>query len=200
MKGSIEFPFLEEARRLFDPEIVRSAQRNAITRVKNKLRTLISKLARGRYNVAAAKISEALKMKIEDREGIRSAHLEYSGSRFSLINFSARFRKVTTTGRRGKFKGKRIRRSGASAKVTKTSSPYLTPGGFIAAGNGGNVQIFQRIEKNSSNSKLRKMTGPAVAQMVSHESVLDGVDGFLDTEFPKQFESRLNYLLEKAAK
>jgi len=200
MTNKIDFPFLAEAKRLFDPKIVKNAQRNAVTRVKNKLRTLISKLARKRYNIAAAKISQALKMKITDREGIRSAQLEYTGVRFSLINFGARFRKVITTGRRGKFKGKRIRRSGASAKVTKGSSPYLTPGGFIAAGQGGNVQIFQRIEKSNSRSKLRKLTGPAVAQMVSNKVVLDGVDGFLDTEFPKQFESRLNQLLEKAAK
>ena len=199
MTNRVEFPFLEEARRIFDPELVNQAQRDAVTRIKNKLKTLISKLARGRYNVTAAKISEALKMKIHDNRGLRSADLDYAGYRFSLINFNARFRKVSTSGTRGKLKGKRIRRSGASAKVTRDSAPYLVPGGFIAAGTNNNIQIFQRIERLNSKSKLRKMTGPAVAQMVSHESVLRGVDNFLDVEFPKQFEGRLNYILERAA-
>ena len=199
MTNSIEVPFIEEARKLFDPDIVNKAQRLAISSIKGKLKTRISKLARGKYNITAGKIAEALKMNIQDSNGLRSAELNYTGKRFSLINFSPRFRKVSTTGRRGHLKGRKIRRYGASAKVTKTSRPYLVPGGFIASGTNGNVQIFQRIERLGSKSRLRKLTGPAVAQMVSDEAVLSGVDDFLDKEFPKDFENKLNYLLEKAA-
>jgi len=200
MKDGIDFPFIEEARKLFDPETVNKAQRLAISAIKGKLKSQISKLARGKYNITAGKISEALKMKIKDTNGLRSAELNYIGRRFGLINFSARFRKVSTTGRRGHLKGSKIRRVGASAKVTKSSKPYLVPGGFIASGTNGNIQIYQRIERLGSKSKLRKLTGPAVAQMVSDKAVLDGVDDFLDKEFPKDFESKLNFLLEKAAR
>lgn len=194
---SDQFPFIAEAKKLFDPSIVNKAQRLSITAIKGKAKTAVSKSVRKKFVVTARRIAQDLKIRMSDKGDLRSAQLDYVGQRIGLINFSANFRKVRTTGRRGHLRGSKIRRLGATARVSKGSARYLAPGGFIASGTSGNVQIFQRIEKNNSRSKLRKLTGPAVPQMVSQPEVVKDFTNLVEKEFPPTFESKLNFVLGK---
>lgn len=197
MSYRVDFPFIEEAKKLFDPAIVNKAQRLAITGIKGKAKTLISRTVRRRFNVANARIAKSLKMKNIDRGGLRSASLEYTGQRIGLINFAAKFKRVTTTGSKGRLAGKRLRRMGATAKVFKNQRRSLIPGAFIVRGTSGNIQVLQRIDKNNPKSKLRKLTGPAVPQMVSQPDVTRSVNDLLNKEFPQIFESKINFILER---
>lgn len=192
-------PFLKEAAQLFDPATAKLAQRQVVTKLKNKLKTKISRSIRSRYNVTNQKISKDLNMKIRDSGGIRSAFLTYIGKRISAINFSAKFKTVRTVGKKGHLKGKNIRRRGVTNRIKKGSSPSLIPGGFIAQGASGNVQVFQRIDKDDSKSKLRKATGPAIEQMVDDPETLRHFETYIDREFPAMYESQINFLLKKQA-
>ena len=90
------------------------------------------------------------------------------------------------------------RRLGATAKVKKTARRYVAPGGFIAEGNNGNVHIFQRMSKRQkARMPIRKMTGPAIPQMVSQQEVLDEATKFVEQEYPKDLTNRLDYFLTK---
>lgn len=194
----VSFPFVAEARRLFDPKIVTKAQQRTVTALKGKIATQISRSTREKFNVKAQRIKQALRVTTEENDGARSATLTYSGKRLSLITFGGRFRKVRTTGKRGHLKGRRLQRYGASAKVSKRGRAYVVPGGFIAAGASGNVHLYQRRDQSDPTSGLRLMTGPAVAQMVSNKDVTRDYTGTVNKEFPRLFESKLNHLLDKA--
>ena len=193
-----QFPFIAEAKKLFDPMHVKKAQRLTMTSIKGKAKTGVSRSVRKKFVITAKRIAQDLKIRTVDREGLRSAELSYIGNRIGLINFSANFRNVRTVGRRGHLRGSKLRRKGATARVTKGGGRYLVPGGFIVAGASGNVQILQRIHKRDSKSKLRKLTGPAVPQMVSQPEVKKDFANLVDREFPPTFESKLNFVIGKA--
>lgn len=198
-ENAVHFNFLEEALKTFDPSLVNKAQRLTVSALKGKVKTQISKTAREKYNVSASKLGQALNMRIDDSQGLRSATLEYVGSRIGLINFSGKFKNVRTTGKSGHLAGVQIRRRGATAKVIKGQSPQLIGRAFIANGANG-AHIFRRINKNDPNSKIQRVTGPSIPQIVSQRKVFSDGEKVLQTEFPRVFESKLTFLAGKANK
>lgn len=181
---------LEALRRQLDPDHLAKAEKSALKAVQRKAATRISKSVRGRFNVTARAIAERLNLRLGKND--TEAYLLYVGARIGLINFSAQFRKVRTG------KGPR---QGATAKITKDAGRYIAPGGFIAKGANNNVQVFQRMSKKQSGRlPLRKMTGPAIAQMVDSQEVMDDATNYVEEEYPKELTNRLNYFLDKQMK
>ena len=185
---TIEFPDdLQEMKRQLAPEMLQKANKSALKATQRKTATFISKVVRKEFNVTARAIADRLKLSLG--RGDTEAYLNYVGTRIGLINFSGQFRKVRTNA------GVRL---GATAKVKRTSRRYVTPGGFIAQGNNGNVHIFQRMSRRQKERMpIRKMTGPAIPQMVAQQEVLDEAAKFVEREFPKDLSNRIDYFLRK---
>lgn len=198
MATRLKFPFMAEARKLFDPELVNKAQRQSITKIKNKAKTRISRVTRSIYNVSAAKLNAALKMTTIERGQLRAVELEFFGRKIGLINFGAKFKRVRTVGKSGRFAGKTIHRAGATAKTHKNERRKLRKGGFIAPGANANIQVFERIDSDDPKSKIRKVTGPAIPQMVGQPEVVQAFEDLVDAEYPNIFESQINFLLSRS--
>jgi hypothetical protein len=178
---------IKEMERMLDPEFLVKAKKSALKATQRKTATRISKLVRQEFNVTARAVADRLKLSLGRND--TEAYLRYVGTRIGLINFSGKFKKVRTTA------GRRL---GATAKVKKTARRYVAPGGFIAEGNNGNVHIFQRMSKRQrARMPIRKMTGPAIPQMVSQQEVLDEATKFVEQEYPKDLTNRLDYFLTK---
>jgi hypothetical protein len=180
-----------EVLRTIDPEIFRKAQISALTRVRSRTATFISRAAREKYNVTAATVQGALsrRLKIVVRRDQASAYLEYIGRRIGLINFGGQFRRVNTP---------RGVRQGATTKLYKKQTRYLTKRGFIAAGKSANVHIFQREkEDQTKRHPLTVMYGPSIPQMVGSNEVLEQTRQFVEDLYPAELMHQIEYQLSK---
>lgn len=176
---------LQALKRMLEPEYLKKAEKSAIKATQRKVATRISRKVREEFNVTARAVAERLRMTLlkEDTE----AYLWYIGSRIGLVNFAAAFKKVRTA------KGAR---QGATVKIKRTSGRVTAAGGFIASGRNSNTQVFQRASKDQrSRLPIRKMTGPAIPQMVAIPEVLEDAALFAETEYPKELSNRIDYYL-----
>lgn len=182
---------LKEFLRVLDPVLVQKAQTSALTRIRKKAATHISKTTRSRYNISAGAVRDALerRTKFKLSQDKSSAFITYIGARIGMINFSAKFKPVQTA---------RGPRHGATAKLYKSRPRSLVPGGFIAAGRGGNVHIFRR-QKKSQKSRLpiEAVTGPSVPQMISGDEVIRETDRFVQEEYPIELIRQIDYQLSR---
>ncbi len=174
---------------IMDPQVLKKAEKSALKAVQRKTATRISRKVREEFNVTARAIADRLKLSLKRDD--TEAYLWYIGTRIGLINFGGQFKKVRSA---------RGPRMGATAKVKKNSSRYVAAGGFIAEGKNQNVHIFQRMKKNqSARNPIRKMTGPAIAQMVAWPAVLEDATKFVETEYPNELANRLDYFFKQQA-
>jgi hypothetical protein len=168
---------LPELRRKFDPKIVEQSLQRALQLAATKTRTRISKEVRVTYNIKAGAIGKnvALRRLPEGRL------LLYTGPLIGLDKFGARGKNVKTA--HGK-------RRGVTVQVKKTAARKLVKGGFV--GGKGKV-IFKRT--GESRLPIKRLFGPAIAQMVANQAVID--DALLLTgedmavEFNRQMEVHL---------
>lgn len=182
---------LQEFLQTLDPELLRKAQRQALNRVRAKTATRISAAARGKYNVSAATVRDALSRRLKfSTTGDRSeAYLVYLGRRIGLINFGAKFKKVSTA------RGPRL---GATTKLYKGRPRYLTKRGFIATGKSGNVHVFQRAEEGQrKRHPLKALYGPSIPQMVGSREILEDADSFVQKEYPIELLRQIDYYMSK---
>ena len=163
------------------------AEKSAIKATQRKAATQISRKVREEYNVTARAIADRLKLRLSPDN--TEAYLWYIGTRIGLINFSGSFRNVRSA------RGKRF---GATAKIKKKGSRFITVGGFIATGRNGNTHIFQRKDLGQKGRlPIQSKTGPAIPQMVDTEEVLSSATKYVEQEYPKDLINRLNFYLQK---
>ena len=113
------------------------------------------------YNLRAGRISAGLTVRREEGAVV----LTGSKRGIGLIDFDGRWRGVKT--------------EGATARVRRTDSVGVYGGTFIAAGRGGNRQIFERTTK--ARLPLRTLYGPSVADMLKNAPRRMRLAGFAQT-------------------
>lgn len=180
---------IEQLRSLLNPEFLRKAHQSALKATQSQTATQVSRAVRARYNVTQKAIAARLKMGLAD-EG-RTAYLRWIGSRIGLIEFDGKVKKVSTE------RGKRF---GATARISKDKPKFLAKGGFIAKGANDNTHIFRRIDQHDNKSKIRRMAGPAIAQMVGSKEVFEDAQRFVAEKYPVVLHDRLKYFLDQQAK
>ncbi len=180
---------IDDLRGLLEPAYWLKAERAALKATQAQTANQVSRKAREVYNVTAAAIARRLKMGLSG-DG-REAYLRWIGTRIGLIEFGAQFRKVASA--RGK-------RWGATARIRKDRGRFLTGGGFIAEGNNGNVHVFRRVDQADPKSKLRRMAGPAIPQMISSPEVFEDAEKFVAKKYPEVLANRLAYFLDQQVK
>lgn len=168
---------------LLDPNLVLKAQRETLTGVRNRSATVASRAVRQRYYVSAGAISRRLKMGFRDSTRME-AHLIWIGERIGLINFNARPKVMRTT--RGK-------RRGATFQMLRNRGRVNSNDGFIATGRNGNTHIFKRKDVTQKGRlPIKRLTGPAIPQMVGGPDVQREVELFVAAEYPAQLLARMD--------
>lgn len=176
---------LQALKRLLDPASLKKAEKSAIKATQRKVATRISRKVREEFNVTARAIADRLRLSLQKND--TEAYLWYIGSRIGLINFDAQFKKISTP---------RGSRMGATARIRKGGSRFVTKGGFIATGRNQNVHIFQRTDlKQKRRLPIQSKTGPAIPQMVAMPEVLEDAALFAEIEYPKELTNRIDYYL-----
>jgi hypothetical protein len=157
---------------------IAKAQRRAVGTLRRRLPVVARRDIQQEYNLKAARINQDLRVStVED--GIKLTG--YSRG-IGLLNFGAR-----------------QTRAGVAAEVKKgrrTTYPHA----FIAAGLGGNLQVFQRtgikrrMQKGRYAGRIREaieaLYGPSVAQMLKHgdrpQRIEQAADQIIESELDRQ--------------
>ncbi|MGB0958188.1 MAG: phage tail protein, partial [Litorivicinus sp.] len=163
-----ELSNLAALKQVYDPALVEKALVHSINRVSAKARTLVSREVRREYTIKARDINKALTL-YRARRGNTEALLLYAGARIGLHKFMPRVRTVRTRTRHWGNTRKQVRvrvhQGGplAPVKAAKDIEGFLSPEGLI----------FARV--GLKRHPLKFMAGPAIAQMVDKDTVLDRV-------------------------
>lgn len=207
MNLSVSFENLEEVKKAFDPEVVEKATYSTINQLTSKAATQVRKGVLKEYNVRAAAVNAALKKRVRRRQGadgVPTGFLIYLSGRISLRNFSY----VAADGfpkdrARPKVRTPRGVRRGARVRVMKSRPPRVVKGAFWGRGRvgkadaAGQYQIFQRI--GLSRLKVRKLSGPGVAQMVRGEAPIEELNTLMREEANVKFAQNLDHFMLKQA-
>jgi len=188
VKLSFKFENLEQLRQVYDPAVVEKAAYQTVKQLQAKAATEISKTVRQRYNVSAAAIKSVMKPRLRVSAGVPTGFLIYLSKRISLRHYA--------TGARPKIKTRRGIRYGARVKEYKNERAQIVPGAFFGtAKNSGSGQIFQRL--GPSRLKIKKLTGPAIAQMVGGEAPIKALNDLVQREGDEKFAHNLDHFLKK---
>jgi len=201
---SVRFDNLEEVKQFYDPIIVEKAARTTIKQLHGQAATLISKAIREKHNVTVRDVKSALHTRIKTTDGVETGSLIYTGKRISLRHFAtAKSSPLVSTARFVKGTRRKVKRRGVRVKDRKDSRARIVPGAFwgraaIGSGAGkiigeGTLQIFQRI--GLSRLKIRKLTGPAIAQMAGGEAPLDAINELMREKADKTLAHNLDHFL-----
>ena len=187
----VDFRFdnLDELKRAYDPALVDKAAASTIKQLQAKASTIISKAVRDRYNVSASAMRSALKQsKVVFQGGVPVGYNIYLSKRISLSYFA--------TNARPKVKTARGIRYGARTKLYKNKRPEMVKGGFFGtARTSGSGQIFQRI--GDKRLPIKKLTGPAISQMVGGGLPLQALDNLIKEEGDAKFAQNLEHFMQK---
>ena len=190
MKLEVRFDNLEQIKQVYDPIIVEKATFSTIKQLHSKSATLVSKAVRDKYAVNVKAVKSVLKPRLTTgSDGIPTGYLVYLSKRISLRHFATR-------ASRPKIKTKRGDRYGARVKVRKDRRAAIVPGAFWGtAKDSGEQQIFQRI--GLSRLKIKKLTAPAIAQMVRGEAPINAIDDLMNREANKKLAHNLDHFIQK---
>lgn len=166
------FENIDEVRQAVDPKVFNQALGSTVRRLSDRVGTLVSKEVRTTYPIKASAISSVLRKRFDNSTAVPARLLIYSAARISLRHFATRAPKPVIKTARGP-------RVGAKVKDRKKSPPRIVSGGFWGRTPGGTEQIFKR-QTATSDSKIKKLTGPSVSQMVRGIDVLDAVQKFVE--------------------
>ena len=189
MKLEVRFDNLDEVRKFYDPAIVERAAYSTVKQLHSKATTAVSKAVRDEYAVNVKTVKGALKPIIRYQNGVPVGYLIYTGKRISLRHFATKSSRVRVKTRRGY-------RYGAKVKVKKRERAALVPGAFWGRAQGsGELQIFKRM--GLSRLKIKKLTAPAIAQMVRNESALDAINELVQREADEKLANNLDHFLKR---
>jgi hypothetical protein len=188
VKLSFKFENLEQLRQVYDPAVVEKAAHATVKQLQSKAATEISKTVRQRYNVSAAAIKSVMTPRVKVSGGVPTGFLIYLSKRISLRHYA--------TGSRPKIKTRRGIRYGARVKEYRSKRAEIVPGAFFGtAKTSGSGQIFQRL--GPSRLKIKKLTGPAIAQMVGGEAPIKALNDLVQREGDEKFAHNLDHFLKK---
>ena len=191
MKLEVRFDNIDEVKRFYDPSAVEKAVYSTIKQLNSKAATTISKAVRERYPVTAAGIKSALKPRVSTHGGVPVGYLVYLSKRISLRHFA-------TSSPRPRVKTRAGIRYGARVKQYKKTRAAIVPGAFWGKSKDSNVQqIFQRI--GTGRLKIRKLTAPAISQMVGGEAPIKALNELIQTESNTMLSHNLDHFLQRRA-
>jgi hypothetical protein len=168
----ISFENIDEIRKSVDPKIFAQAVGSTIRQLSDKAEVQIARAIQARYPIKRATIRQAVQKHYDNSDSLPARILRYRASRISLRHYA-------TKSPRPAIKTTRGIRYGAKVKDRKGAPPRIVPGGFFGtAKSSGSSQIFARVSERS-DSKLKKLTGPSVSQLVRGESVQNQVAQFV---------------------
>jgi hypothetical protein len=153
----------------------------SLNRSTQGVRTDASRMVRQRYNIRAKDVRTSFKIITASREGLSAAAIA-TGSAISLWRFGPR---PATPGRRPRI--------GVSVKVTQTRQKI--PGAFVARMPSGGIGVFQR--KDRARLPIKKLYGPSVPQMLSHDQVLPEIQSGAADRFNKTLDHEIDFYLRK---
>lgn len=181
---------LQQLRQQLDPSDVNKALRWSLDAVTRKAATAISRDLRDTYAIPAAQVKQHLKIKRVEKDTSRV--LLYAGKALPLAQFAPRSKvvRVQATSSRGKTFG--TTRKGVTLRVRKDTGRKLVKGGWHAKSH-----ILRREDKTDNRAQPRVQYGPSIPGMVSHPSVIAAAEDLVRRELPKEFNSRLEYILGK---
>lgn len=185
-----------------DPKLVDRAMKTAVARTTNKARTALSKAVRADYaRIQAARIRKELRIVVRNNDEIMARVLLYTGKRIGAIHWkysSAKTKKGTKIAGAKRVSTERGRRYQARYRFGTKKPVIARKGAFVGTGRtSGSQQMFQRV--GSDRLKIRKLTGPAIAQMVTGENELKTLDDLVEREMPKEFNSAMDHFVQQAA-
>lgn len=196
MKLSFTFENMDQLRQVYDPAVVEKAAYQTVKQLQAKAATEISKTVRQRYNVSAAAIKSVMKPRLRVSAGVPTGFLIYLSKRISLRHYA--------TGTRPKIKTRRGIRYGARVKEYKNERAKIQPGAFFGtAKDSGSGQIFvrytngKRMKSNPKKAAIKKLTGPAIAQMVGGEAPIKALNDLVQREGDEKFAHNLDHFLKK---
>lgn len=186
----ITFENIDEIRQHTDPKVFSQAVGSTVRRLSDRAATLISKEVRKDYPVKARTIADALTKKFNNNAAIPERLLIYTATRISLSKYATGSPRPVVMSSRG-------RRYGARVKDRKGMPPRIVPGAFWGtAQTSGSEQIFSR-KTRSSNSKIKKLTGPSVSQMVRGTDVLDAIQKHVEDNATNLLRQNLDHFQKR---
>lgn len=195
---------IPEMNKIYDPTIVTKAAKSSLSKTKAKVETLISKITRERYNIKASSIKQAVvkstsKGYVINYAGYRLSPKEYGATRVYVAKGTKRLGK-RTTGRIYDTVSVKILKKNRKRNI----KGKFRFGAFTARGKRGRggpankaTTIFERMTK--SRLKIKKVTSPAIPQIVGQSEVEARASKKTNEEMEKQFDTAMNFYLNKAA-
>lgn len=201
---SVRFEGLEEAKQVYDPILVERAAGSTIKQLHNKAATLVSREVRKKYSIKVRDITATLKKRIVYRDGVPSGFLVYTSKRTSLSRFTS-YKGVGVPAQhaRPKVRSRRGLRRGARVRVVRSRPAKVVDGAFWGKGRAGLAdgagewQIFRRI--GLGRLPVKKLTGPAIAQMVRGDDVLEAINDLMDGEADALLSKNLDHFILRKA-
>ena len=182
---SFSYTNIEQASRLFDPNLVEKATKSMLGKLVPKVRTQISVKVRDRYTIQAREVSRAVKIRRQRLSALEARGLLYTGAAVPLDRFSITERNIRSA---------RGRRRGVTARVLKRGPRKIVKGAFAQDISGR--KIFKR--RGREQLPINRLFGPSVPQMVDDADVRDHIEAFIGKEAPVEFDRAMRFQLLRA--
>lgn len=203
---NVSFDNLEQIKEVYDPVIVEKATFFTIKQLTAKAATEVSSQIRDKstgYNIKAKTIKDNLTPRLRKDNGVTEGLLIYFGARISLRHFSSQKGGEPPLGKgpRPRVKTKRGDRYGARYKIKNSDRNTVGKKAFWGRGRRGNIdgdgewQIFQRI--GADRLKIKKLTGPSVAQLAGGEEGIKGINKTMNEEANRLLVKNLDHFISK---
>lgn len=189
MKIDVSFSNLEQLKQVYDPIVVEKSARSTVKQLNAKAATRVSRAVRKNYPVSASAIKSTLTARVKEQSGVQSGFLIYLSRRISLRHFA-------TSSPKPKVKTRRGVRYGVRVKSRKDRRAGIVEGAFWGTPTqGGEEQIFRRI--GLARLKIKKLTMPAIAQMVGGEAPIAEINAMMEADADKTLQTNLDFFLQK---
>ncbi len=209
MKFSISTNFPEVQRQLsqLQDDVAKKAAARAVNRTLDQAKTAMSREIRGEFNIAASKVSAALRVRnatyangLYRIEGVLESPAK-RGRSLNLINFAersismAQARKRMKAGEGGTYQlrgSTRTKQLELRFKIRKTGPAKVIKGAFI--GNDGRT-VF--IRTGQSRLPIKALQTIDVAQMFNTKRINARVVQMMQNKFPEIFEREAKFYTDK---
>jgi hypothetical protein len=184
----VSFKDIDRLRQVYNPEVVEKAAYATVKQLQARASTEVSRAVRKTWNISAGAVKSTLKQRIRYQGSVPAGYLIYLSKRQSLRHFATKTAPKVKTARGVRY--------GARVKVRKDRPTKIVQGGFFGkAKTSDAVQIFQRI--GLSRTPIKKLTAPAIAQMVGGRGPLRALNELIQKEADVKFSNNLDHFLQK---
>lgn len=197
---------LEEAKKALDSRKILQAVSLAINDTARQVRTEAADAIREKFNLPAARVKKEVRnIKFSTRSDLKAVIMA-QGRPIGLTNFGAAWvRNVdgkarTTTAKKSTVAKRKSGKEGVRVQILRGKTTWL-PGAFIGAARRGKtdgagaLHVFQRIEKNNSNSPLVNRATITIASMMAQEQVMRRMIKKAEAVLERRFQHHIDRLL-----